>query len=147
MNPLLETWVYTGLDHDHLQNPYWTIEQAACPGRSAEGTHNNPCTITTVGQEMVAGCDEGLTYDELEKRAAIIAAAPRMLRFLLTYEFAGCDTDEGWVRGCGSCEQVPRMLLDTQHAAGCEYDALLTDLGFPDTASRDAARKLIAELP
>jgi hypothetical protein len=124
MNPLLETWVSSGPDHDDLQNPYWTIEQAGCPGRHNDPerfeTHGDPCVITTVQREMQHGCDEGLSYDDLEKRAAILAAAPRMLRILLEAEVVF----------------RPKKL-----------DVLLTELGFPDKASREAARQLIDRLP
>lgn len=145
MNPLLETWRSAGPDHNHLQEPYWTIEQANCPGRSEEGTHNDPCNITTVGQEMVAGCDEGLSYTDLEQRAAIIAAAPRMLRLWLKHEW-GTAPDDDFVC-CIVCGEEFVPAQKKQHDSKCQLDLLLTELGFSDTASRDAARKLIEALP
>lgn len=138
MNPLLETWASVGPDHNHLQKPYWTIEQADCHGRSEEGTHNNPCTITTVGQEMMAGCDEGLSYADLELRAAIIAAAPRMLRLHLRNEFV----QHPEYALCSNCHGDNRT-----HAKLCPLDALLTEFGFPTAKSREDARKLIEAMP
>lgn len=66
------------------------------------------------------------------ERAALAAAAPALVRALLIGEWGG------WVP-CPVCNR------NGPHRDDCELDHALKTAGFPDQASRDAARKLMEE--
>jgi hypothetical protein len=63
-----------------------------------------------------------------------IAAAPMLVRALLAVECRGHRAP------CAYCHVL------FQHDAGCPVDAALTAAGLPDQASRDEARREIAEM-
>lgn len=84
------------------------------------------------------------TYVYDDDRAQLAAAAPALVRALLLAEWGCVSTlsgplprpaDDG--RECGGCG------YDEPHDDGCPVDSALTLAGFPDQASRDAARALI----
>jgi hypothetical protein len=77
--------------------------------------------------EWIDGDDEG--------RAELAAAAPTMVRALLRHEI-----DRDGMYTCCFGRETP-----DDHAYDCDVDAALTAAGFPDAASRDEARRKIAE--
>jgi hypothetical protein len=75
------------------------------------------------------------------ERAKLAAAAPRMLRMLLESEWV---KDGDGQMCCWSCEYgAYGDEQEPEHGPSCELDVLLTELGFPDAASRTAAREAI----
>jgi hypothetical protein len=78
-------------------------------------------------------------------RTQLIAAAPALVRALLACEWAYVEWDEGscgpQCQGCSSNQ--PTMYA--KHDPCCPVDAALTAAGLPDQASRDEARRCIAE--
>lgn len=92
-------------------------------------------------------CDE----EGRTTRATIAAAAPALVRALLLAEVGvhtvavGDENGEGDPE-CGVCSEAAAWGRQPDpHANGCALDAALTAAGFPDRASRDAARKLMKE--
>jgi hypothetical protein len=70
-----------------------------------------------------------------EDRLILAAAAPALVRALLIVE---------WADDCGGCKPAPwpaRRKSTADHWPGCCVDLALTAAGFPDQASRDAARE------
>lgn len=82
-------------------------------------------------------------HDEAVSIAELAAKAPALARLLLKLEWRPDDKSSGGPDWCVVCEKG--WSEENAHAHSCELDALLTELGLPDAASRDAARKLIAE--
>jgi hypothetical protein len=72
--------------------------------------------------------------------ARLAAAAPAMVRALLRVEWA--DERRG-LDGCPGCDTVAPDRGDGtgEHDPSCPLDAALTQAGFPDQPSRDAARE------
>jgi hypothetical protein len=83
-------------------------------------------------------------------RGNLAAAAPALVRALLAVEWGGYDRDMS-TGACPDCPALdspePNKKHDAgwRHGAGCLVDNALTAAGFPDQASRDEARKRIAE--
>jgi hypothetical protein len=81
----------------------------------------------------------GYLQREIHIRAQLAAAAPAMVRALLAAEY----TVPGLYRPlCGACA-FGRLMSDAdpRHTPTCPVDQALTAAGFPDQASRDAARR------
>lgn len=70
--------------------------------------------------------------------AKLAAAAPALVRALLPLEWSGCDN---W----GAQGQCPECGHDIDHTKTCSIDAALVGAGFPDAASRDAAREVLSK--
>lgn len=95
--------------------------------------------------------DEGLHVADFEcgghERAHLAAAAPKMARTLLKTEWAGRIRDFGETYSCcPSCDAFapgPDYGGSGRHEPRCDHDAALTAAGFPDQASREAAREAI----
>lgn len=79
------------------------------------------------------------------EHAAIAAAAPALVRALLGVEWDGGDSCGMSVAPCCGADKYPTHGLDSDrhHGPGCDLDAALTSAGFPDQASREAAREAI----
>lgn len=114
--------------------PVWLEEWKAETRRAADVV--TPCGVLrahidgpTMARTDVAPIAAVLREEEM---ARLAAAAPALVRMVLHLEHG---TDDGL---CFDC-----LHAAGSHHAACEYDALLTLAGFPDQASRDAARALI----
>jgi len=71
--------------------------------------------------------------------ARLAAAAPALVRALLAVEWDDYE-------GCPCCPSCNEARDGNGHDSGaCPVDAALTRAGFPDAASRDAARARMAE--
>lgn len=73
----------------------------------------------------------GVVRDDDVARARLAAAAPAMVRALLSVELDG----DGMLACCRG--------RYTEHAYDCDLDTVLSAAGFPDQASRDEARQMI----
>lgn len=71
---------------------------------------------------------------EANDRAHLAALAPRMARVLVGREWAVEGLD---YRTCAVCGGEPNH---PGHITGCQLDAMLTAIGLPDQASREAVR-------
>jgi hypothetical protein len=81
----------------------------------------------------------GYTVRENVLRAELAAAAPAMVRALLKTEWRHLVGG----KFCDACSWRPSpgdSVFD-RHSSGCAVDEALTAAGFPDQASRDAARR------
>jgi hypothetical protein len=74
-----------------------------------------------------------------------------LIRALLRCELAELEDSYGmgYAQGCGACS-LPTLpgvdgSYEIKHEPGCSLDVALTLAGLPDQASRDEARRLIAE--
>lgn len=86
-------------------------------------------------------CDvKGTLVDDDVARAKLAAAAPEMLRVLLQVEWEGGDCAGTSV--CPACAADKYPENRRRHDA-CPLDAALTAAGFPDQASREAARERV----
>lgn len=97
-----------------------------------------PARVYTADGEVVA---EVLGGSRRESFAALLAAAPALMRALLLAEWPYVEADEGCVGAqCQGCEAIcgPHIFV---HLPDCPVDVVLTAAGFPDQASRDAARE------
>ena len=64
------------------------------------------------------------------------------MRALLAVEWVCSPSCDAF---CPGCDADNTANLNPQHRAGCSTDAALTAAGLPDQASRDEARREIAE--
>lgn len=112
---------------------------SVCMGveRFANAPHECLATMTADSEERA------------EERADLAAAAPALVRALLSVEWGFPEDAGGDEAYCSACEtfQVGRTpnASVSGHARGCALDAALTLAGFHDAASRDAARARMRE--
>lgn len=107
-------------------------------------------TWTSEGEELVFDPVPQPTHWEpahCVARAALAAAAAQLARALLAVEWNGVQV--GRVRHCPSCRGAERHGRDYNGVSlddgKCDLDDALTRAGFPDQASRDEARRMMAE--
>lgn len=103
---------------------------SVCMGVERKGGDPHECLAT-----MTASSEEHAVA-----RAKLVASAPALVRALLPMEFAGED-----LAGDRECWYCCASESEGRHNGGCHLDAALTLAGFPDAASRDAARARMSE--
>jgi hypothetical protein len=130
----------------------WYVAVEAYNGPLGERTYCDGIRVRerrgreSYSDEHVVETDSGNYPPRLETGAArLIAAAPALARALLSVEWEGDDS-----RFCPDCGGMSPSDPYPQghsvgHADSCALSRALTDAGFATRASRDAARKLMAE--
>lgn len=134
------------------ERPVWLETWLKRPGL-ARVQDNTDIAIDVEGDGATAlmACGE---HGKQEDRAALAAAAPLLVRALLGVEWirverSVCVRCASAARRCPSCDNCPSCALALTghelHAPGCHIDGALTQAGFPDDASRGAARALLRQ--
>jgi hypothetical protein len=95
----------------------------------------------------------GTSFTAIVERQRLAAAAPALVRALLGAEWA-TNSDAEYTPRCPDCGVMVSLGAEYEyspttpgvHLEGCIVEVALTAAGFPDQASRDEARKKIAEM-
>ena len=113
---------------DRKPKPAWLEDWEAdkAGGQVLSGDENTGCVILHVHWAS--------PKERKKADVTLAAAAPALVRALLLVEWGACDSQFTDEPACPGCVGVG------EHETGCSVDAALTLAGFPDAASRDAAR-------
>lgn len=141
-----------------MSKPVWMYDWVE--GESPEGHGDIQCVPG--GRVWISHPDHDSDFDTHEERWSVrdmenrarklVVAVPQLVRALLAVEWGGPFVDSSpqnfapignVVRKTVACSGCGGNHLDG-HTTGCPLDAALTAAGFPDQASRDGARRMLA---
>jgi hypothetical protein len=86
--------------------------------------------------------EHALDHGQSDELTRLLVAAPALVRALLAVEWVPMTMlAYPSIMACAKCTEMRRL----GHKPTCSTDAALSAAGFPDQASRDAARERMAE--